>query len=169
MISMARKPFVFENKSLQTAFETLPTRNILKIDENRLIELQLFAAQMKDGMISRNISYYRSNSTLKDFFSNAVRILSSINSDNFLGGFNFQFSNLDEIGLVIMLIADSELKYLSEYKHVYSINNNAEEARNRLETVFGFYSPKLHTIELHYKLVLDKLSKEYSHNIRMNK
>ena len=165
MIFLPEKKNIYDNKVVQSRFESLPTRKILAISKERLEELKILSEDIKTKIIAKKPNYYYANHSVADYFSGALQLLNDIQNTTILSNFNYTFNSLEEIGLIIMMVCDNELKYLTEYKAAFSEYQNIDDVRQRLYLTFGFYSPKLYAIELHYCLLQNKLSSDRSEQV----
>ena len=64
-----------------------------------------------------------------------------------------------------MFICDKELKYFTEYQQALHTFKTPNDANQQMMKIFGFYSRKLYSIEMHYSLLIKKHFEEKNNKL----
>lgn len=138
-------------------------RDIDKVSEEHLNELLKYVNPFKERLlINKYYHYVLSNRTsMSLIYSYMLRTFSSLKDYVYVGK-NKKVKIKDDIdkSLLILLVADKELKYLNSFLNLKDSNYSSMQIKEELIKIYGFYSYKLLDLELQYTKLLQNIKEK---------
>ena len=156
----------YHRDNYTTRFESLPSADMLQLDEERVKEIAEYANTILGYHVRVAESHFpfRVGSAvgLKERYHIASDCSAKINRNLLtIGpiGMQFTINNDTEAALLAMLICDSDCQYFDTYEAKRKAGLSQEDTMNYLQLYFGIRSPKLIQLERYYKLLNYRFAK----------